>query len=38
MKSTSRKLGAHIIIFIVALVVISAVGIWLDTGPVVLSP
>jgi hypothetical protein len=35
---TLRKMAVHIIIFVVVLVAMSAVSIWLGTGPVVLSP
>lgn len=38
MKSTPRKIAAHVIILIVVVVVMSALSIWLGTGPVVLSP
>jgi hypothetical protein len=37
MKATLRKIAVRIIIFVVAIVLISAVSIWLGTGPVVIS-
>lgn len=37
MKSTPRRIGFHILMFFVVLVVISAVAIWLELGPVVHS-
>ena len=38
MKLTLGKIAAHVIIFVAVMVVISALGIWFDTGPVVSSP
>jgi hypothetical protein len=34
----SRKIVLHILLFIVVIVVISAISIWFGLGPVVLSP
>jgi hypothetical protein len=33
-----QRMAVHLIIFAVALVHITALGIWLGTGPVLLSP
>jgi hypothetical protein len=38
MKPTSAKIAVHVVLFVVLMVVMSAVSIWLGTGPVVLSP
>jgi hypothetical protein len=38
MQSTRRKIVAHAIIFVLVIVAMSAVSIWLGTGPVVFSP
>jgi CHASE3 domain sensor protein len=38
MKPTSAKITVQLVIFVVLIVVMSAVSIWLGTGPVVLSP
>jgi hypothetical protein len=38
MKPTSAKIAVHVVMFIVLLVVMTALSIWLGTGPVVLSP
>ena len=38
MKFAPRKIAIHTIIFVAAIVLISVIGIWFDTGPVVLSP
>jgi hypothetical protein len=38
MKSTPRRIATHVIIFVVAIIVITALSIWLDTGAVVFSP
>jgi t-SNARE complex subunit (syntaxin) len=38
MKRRSAKIAVHVVIFVVLIVVMSAVSIWLGTGPVVLSP
>jgi hypothetical protein len=38
MKWTPEKIAVHVVLFIVVIVVMSAVSIWLDTGPVLLSP
>ena len=37
MKATPRRIALHVLIFIVVLVVLSAVAIWLDLGPTVHS-
>ena len=37
MKSTPRRIAFHILIFVIVLVVLSAVAIWLGLGPVVHS-
>jgi hypothetical protein len=37
MKSTPRRLVFHIVIFVVVLIVLTAVAIWLGLGPVVHS-
>jgi len=34
MKSTLKKIALHTILFVAALVIISAVAIWLGLGPV----
>jgi hypothetical protein len=33
-----RRMAVHIIIFVAVIVAISALSIWLGTGPVLLSP
>ena len=38
MRSTPAKIAARLLIFVVVIVVMSAVSIWLGTGPVVWSP
>jgi len=38
MRSTPAKIVAHVILFIVVIVLMSAVSIWLGTGPVLQSP
>ena len=38
MTMRSQTVGGHIILFIVVIVVLSAISIWLGLGPVVLSP
>jgi hypothetical protein len=38
MKPTSARVAVHVVLFVVLIVVMSAVSIWLGTGPVVLSP
>jgi hypothetical protein len=38
MRSTPAKIAVHVLIFVVLIVVMSAVSIWLGTGPVVSSP
>jgi hypothetical protein len=38
MRSTPAKIAAHAVLFVVVIVVMSAVSIWLGFGPVVLSP
>ncbi len=37
MRWTPAKIVAHVVLFIVVIVVMSAVSIWFGTGPVVLS-
>jgi hypothetical protein len=37
MRSKLKKIALHTIIFVAALVIISAVAIWLNLGPVVHS-
>jgi len=38
MRSTAAKIALHVVIFVVVIVVMSAVSIWLGIGPVALSP
>ena len=38
MTATLKKIAVRVVLFIVVIVVMSAVSIWLGTGPVVLSP
>ena len=38
MRSRPVKIAVRVVIFVVVIVVIIALPIWLDTGPVVLSP
>ena len=38
MKPTLPKIAVHTVMFIVVIVLMSALSIWLGTGPVVLSP
>jgi hypothetical protein len=38
MKPTPAKIAVHVVLFVVLIMVMSAVSIWLGTGPVVLSP
>ena len=38
MRSTRAKVAAHVLVFVVVIVVMSAVSLWLGLGPVVLSP
>jgi hypothetical protein len=38
MKPRQQKIVIQIVIFVVVVVVMSALGVWLDLGPVVLSP
>ena len=38
MRSTPAKIAAHVVVFVVVIVVMSAVSIWFGLGPVVLSP
>jgi hypothetical protein len=38
MKFTPAKIAAHVVIFVLLIVVMTALSIWLGTGPVVLSP
>jgi hypothetical protein len=38
MRSTPAKIAFHIVIFVVVIVVMSALSIWLGTGPVLFSP
>jgi hypothetical protein len=38
MTSKRAKIAAHVVIFVVVIVVMSALSIWLGIGPVVLSP
>ena len=37
MNATRRRIARHILVFVVVLVVLSAVAIWLGLGPVVHS-
>ena len=37
MKSTPRRIAFHVLLLVIGLVVLSAVAIWLDLGPVVRS-
>jgi hypothetical protein len=37
MKSTPRRIARRVLIFVVVLVVLTALAIWLDLGPVVHS-
>jgi len=37
MKSTPRRIAFHILIFVIVLVVLTAVATWLGLGPVVHS-
>jgi hypothetical protein len=38
MRVTATKIAVHVAIFVAVIVVMSALSIWLGTGPVVLSP
>ena len=38
MRSRPAKIAVHLVIFVVLIVAMSALSIWLGTGPVVLSP
>jgi hypothetical protein len=38
MRSTPAKITIHVVIFVVVIVVMSALSIWLGTGPVLFSP
>ena len=38
MKPTSARIAVHVVMFVALVVVMSALSIWLGTGPVVLSP
>ena len=38
MRSTPAKIAVRLLIFVVVIVVMSAVSIWLGAGPVVWSP
>jgi hypothetical protein len=38
MRSERAKIAAHVAVFVVVIVVMSAVSIWFGIGPVVLSP
>jgi hypothetical protein len=38
MSWTPAKITLHVVIFVVVTVVMSAVSIWLGTGPLVFSP
>jgi hypothetical protein len=38
MRSTPAKIAIHVVIFVVVIVVMSALSIWLGTGPVLFSP
>lgn len=38
MRSARAKIAAHVVVFVVVIVVMSAVSIWFGIGPVVLSP
>jgi hypothetical protein len=38
MRLTPAKIAAHVVIFVLLIVVTLALSIWLGTGPVVLSP
>ena len=37
MKPTAAKIATHVVLFVALIVVMSALSIWLGTGPVVLS-
>ena len=37
MRSTPAKIAAHVVVFVVLIVVMSTVSIWFGFGPVVLS-
>ena len=37
MNATRRKIARHVVVFVIVLVVLSAVAIWLGLGPVVHS-
>jgi hypothetical protein len=38
MRSTPAKIATHVVVFVVMIIVMSALSIWLGIGPVVLSP
>lgn len=38
MRSTPAKIASHVAVFVVVIVVMSALSIWLGTGPVVCHP
>jgi hypothetical protein len=38
MRWTPAKIALHVVIFVVVIVIMSAVSIWLGTGPVLFSP
>ena len=38
MRSERAKIAAHVAVFVVVIVVMSAVSIWFGTGPIMLSP
>ncbi len=38
MRPTPAKIAVHVVIFVVVIVVMSALSIWLGTGPVLFSP
>jgi len=38
MRSARAKITAHVVVFVVVIVVMSAVSIWFGTGPIMLSP
>jgi hypothetical protein len=38
MNPTASKIAFHVMLFVLLMVVMSALSIWFGTGPVVLSP